>query len=98
MDLFIASMSDRPDLLMVSSSADAYKSCELMQRGHRLTVEPVAIFCGAGDCDHVVHQALERWKVFGGWYEVTLEAACDVICRALEESSHREMRSSAVLL
>ena len=81
-------------MLKVGSSDNAHISCDLLRRGC-CTVEPVVIFCGAGGCDHVVHQALERWKVFGGWYEATLEAACNAICRALAESSHREMRSSA---
>ena len=83
MDIYVATRSDRPDLLMVGSSDNASISCELMQRGYCLTVEPVVIFCGAGEHDRVVYKALEQWKVFGGWYEMTLDDAYRVICRTL---------------
>jgi hypothetical protein len=83
MDIYVATRSDRPDLLVVGSSDNASISCELMQRGYCLTVEPVVIFCGAGKSDRVVYKALEQWKIFGGWYEMTLDDACRVICRTL---------------
>jgi hypothetical protein len=83
MDIYVATRSDRPDLLMVGSSDNASISCELMQRGYCLTVEPVVIFCGAGQSDRVVYKALEQWKALGGWYEMTLDDACQVICRIL---------------
>jgi hypothetical protein len=83
MDLFVATRSDRADLLMVGSSANAYKSCELLQRGYCLTVDPVVIFCGAGEYESVVRRAIEQWKYVGGWCEMTLGEACGVICRTL---------------
>ena len=83
MDLFVARRSDRPDLLMVGSSDNAVMTCELMQRGYCLTVDPVVIFRGAGEYDSVVRKTIEQWKVFGDWYEMTLDDACWVICRTL---------------
>ena len=83
MDLFVARRSDRPELLMVSCSDNAVITCEEMQRGYCLTVEPVVIFRGAGECDSVVRKTIEQWKVFGDWYEMTLDDACWVISRTL---------------
>jgi hypothetical protein len=48
-------------------------------------VEPVAIFCGAGDCVSLVHLAIESKRVAGDWFAVLLKEACDAVCKVLAE-------------
>ena len=74
--------SDDPSILKVSSSDNAYMSCETLQKGHCFTVEPVVIFAEAGDYQDVVHKALEQWKVSGDWFVISLSEACNAICVA----------------
>ena len=58
-------------------------SCDHMRRCYGFTVEPLVTFSGAGGYKLAVCKALERWNVCGGWYEMTLDEACRVICRTL---------------
>ena len=48
-------------------------------------MEPVIIFCGAGDCASLVHLAIESKRVAGDWFAVSLKEACDAVCVVLAE-------------
>ena len=89
MDLYIAQRSDQPKLFKVAASDNAHISCGVLQKGHCFNVEPVAIFCGAGDCVSLVHLAIESKRVEGDWFGVSLKEACDAVCKVLaEELAH----------
>ena len=85
MDLYIAQRSDQPKLFKVAASDNAYVSCGMLQKGHCFNVEPVAIFCGAGDCVSLVHLAIESKRVAGDWFAVSLKEACNAVCVVLAE-------------
>ena len=83
--MYIAQRSDQPKLLKVAASNNAYISCGVLQKGHCFNVEPVAIFCGAGDCVSLVHLAIESKRVAGDWFAVSLKEACGAVCTVLAE-------------
>ena len=84
-DLYLAVRSDRPGIIMVAASENAYCSCAALQAGHCFTVRPLAIFCGAGDCVSLVHLAIESKRVAGDWFAVSLKDACNAACTVLAE-------------
>ena len=62
-DLYMAVKSDRPGLLKVAASDNAYCSYGALQAGHCFTVR--AIFCGAGKYVSLVQAALESKRLAG---------------------------------
>ena len=88
-DLYVAGRSDRPGVLKVAASDNAYCSCSALQAGHCFTVRPLAIFCDAGECVSLVHAELESKRLAGDWFAVSLREACDTVSRVLaEELAH----------
>ena len=85
-DLYVAVRSDRPSVLKVAASDNAYCSCAALQAGHCFTVRPLAIFCDAGECVSLVHAELESRRLAGDWFTISLSEACKTICRVLEAS------------
>ena len=85
-DLYVAGRSDRPGILKVAASDNAYCSCAALQAGHCFTVRPLAIFCDAGECASLVHAELESRRLAGDWFTISLSEACKTICRVLESS------------
>ena len=84
-DLYVALRSDRPGVLKISASDNAYISCEALQTDHCDTVRPVAIFCYVGENVSLVHEALESKRLAGDWFVVSLREACDTVSRVLAE-------------
>ena len=64
-DLYVAVRSDRPGLLKVAASDNAYCSYGALQAGPCFTVRPLAIFCGAGKYVSLVQAALESKRLAG---------------------------------
>ena len=88
-DLYLAIRSDRPGIIKVAASDNAYCSCTSLQAGHCFTVRPLAIFCGAGECVSLVHAALESTRLASDWFAVSLRDARDTVSRVLaEELAH----------
>ena len=85
MNLYIAQRSDQPKLFEIAASDNAYINCGMLQKGHCFTVEPVIIFCGAGDCVSLVHLAIESKRAAGDWFGVSLKDASDAVCVVLAE-------------
>ena len=85
-DLYVAARSDRPGILKVAASDNAYCSCAALQAGHCFTVRPLAIYCDAGDYVSLVHAALQTKRLAGDWFAISLSEACKTICRVLESS------------
>ena len=88
-DLYLATRSDRPGIIMVAASENAYCSCAALQARHCFTVRPLAIFCNAGEHVSQVHAALESKRLAGDWFTVSLEDACDAVCIALADEVAR---------
>ena len=88
-DLYSATKSDRPGVLRISASDNAYMSCAALQAGHCFTVRPLVIFCDAGECVSLVHAELESRRLAGDWFAVSLREACDTVSRVLADEVAR---------
>ena len=88
-DLYLAVRSDRPGIIKIAASDNAYCSCGALQADHCFTVPPLAIFCGAGEYVSLVHAALESKRLAGDWFAVSLREACDTVSRVLADELAR---------
>jgi hypothetical protein len=94
-DLYVASRSDRSDILKIGRSGNPGARCERLQASHIFHVALVATFPGAGDLETAVHEILAGRRVLGGpgreWFYVTSDEALAAIGQA--ESMRRHIAS-----
>ena len=87
-DLYVASRSDRQDILKIGRSSNPEARCERLQVSQAFFVRLVATFPGAGDLEHKVHERLASRRVLGGpgreWFFVTVDEALTAIGQAEE--------------
>jgi len=87
-DLYVASRSDRADILKIGRSNNPEARCERLQASQTFYVRLVATFPGAGDLEPKVHERLASRRVLGGpgreWFFVTADEAMTAIGQAEE--------------
>jgi hypothetical protein len=85
-DLYVASRSDRSDILKIGRSSNPEARCERLQASQVFYVGLVATFPGAGDLEPVVHEILAGRRVLGGpgreWFYVTTDEALAAVGQA----------------
>ena len=85
-DLYLASRSDRSDILKIGRSNNPEARCERLQASHVFYVGLVAAFPGAGDLESAVHEILTGRRVLGGpgreWFYVTPDEALAAVGQA----------------
>ena len=90
-DLYLASRSDRSDILKIGRSSNPEARCERLQASQTFYVRLVATFPGAADREHAVYERLAGRRVLGGpgreWFFVTTDEALVAVGQA--ESSGR---------
>ena len=91
-DLYVASRSDRSDILKIGRSSNPESRCERLQASHIFYVGLVATFPGAGDLEPAVHEILVSRRVLGGpgreWFYVTSDEALAAIGQAESRRRH----------
>ena len=85
-DLYVASRSDRPDILKIGRSSNPEARCERLQASQVFYVGLVATFPGAGELEHAVHEILAGRRVLGGpgreWFFATADEALAAVGQA----------------
>jgi hypothetical protein len=83
MDLYIATRSDRADIVKIGRSSDVSARCAGLQTSQAFWVQPVAIFPGQGARETEIHQALKRRRVEGvpsrEWFTCALPEAISLV-------------------
>jgi hypothetical protein len=83
MDLYIATRSDRGDIVKIGRSSDARARCTALQASQAFWVEPTVIFTGQGFRETEIHQALKKRRVEGvpsrEWFNYTLADAVQAV-------------------
>ena len=82
-DLYIATRSDRSDIVKVGRSANVKQRCSTLSASQCFKVTPSHVYPGCGGLEKAVHEALQRHRVDGGsgkeWFRLTAaEAKCVV--------------------
>ena len=87
-DLYVASRSDRCDILKIGRSSNPEARCERLQASQTFYIRLLATFPGAGDLELKVHERLAGRRVLGGpgreWFFVTTDEAMAAIGQAEE--------------
>ena len=85
-DLYLASRSDRSDILKIGRSSNPEARCGRLQASQTFYVRLVATFPGAGDLEHAVHERLAGRRALGGlgreWFFVTTDEALAAVGQA----------------
>jgi len=91
-DLYVATRSDRSDILKIGRSSNPEARCERLQASQVFYVSLVATFPGAGDLEPVVHEILAGRRVLGGpgreWFYVTPDEAMAAVGQAESRRRH----------
>ena len=85
-DLYVASRSDRDDMLKVGRSGNPEARCERLQASQAFFVRLVATFPGAGNLEQKVHERLASRRVLGGpgreWFFASVDEVLTAIGQA----------------
>ena len=91
MDLYIATRSDRGDIVKIGRSNDARARCTALQASQAFWMEASVIFTGQGFRETEIHQALKKRRVEGvpsrEWFNYTLVDAVQAVSGQLHTSS-----------
>ena len=86
-DLYIATRSDRPDIVKVGRSNNPHRRCATLSACHCFVVQPMHIYKGYGGHETRVHGELARFRLTGGsgreWFAVSLDVAKSILDHAL---------------
>ena len=86
-DLYIATRSDRSDIVKVGRSCDVKRRCAALSASQCFKVCALYIYPGCGDHEKTAHHALERYRIEGGsgteWFQISAVEAKDVVDRLL---------------
>ena len=92
-DLYIATRSDRSDIVKVGRSANVKQRCSALSASQCFTVSPSHVYPGCGGLEKAVHEALQRHRVDGGsgkeWFRLTAAEAKCVVDRIKAEVDNK---------
>ena len=92
-DLYIATRSDRPDIVKVGRSANAKQRCSALSASQCFTVSPSHVYPGCGGLEKAVREALQRHRIDGGsgreWFRLTAAEAKCVVDRIKAEVDNK---------
>ena len=95
-DLYIATRSDRSDIVKVGRSANVKQRCSALSASQCFKVTPSHIYPGCGGLEKIVHEALQRYRIDGGsgreWFRLTPREA-----KAMVDAIEMEERNKAAL-
>jgi hypothetical protein len=84
-DLYIATRSDRGDIVKIGRSYNVRKWCAALSTSQCFRVSAAHVYPGCGAHERGVHEALQHLRVTGGsgaeWFQLTAEQARDVVDR-----------------
>ena len=96
-DLYIATRSDRPDIVKVGRSCNVTKRCATLSASQCFNVHPAHVYPGCGEYEKAVHEALGRHRVQGGrgieWFGVSASEARDIVDAILPNKREAERPS-----
>ena len=82
-DLYIATRSDRPDIVKVGRSANVKRRCLELSASQCFRVQPAHVYPGCGDCEREVHEMLRPHQVSGGsgkeWFNIPASEAAKIV-------------------
>ena len=86
-DLYIATRSDRSDIVKVGRSCDVKKRCANLSSSQCFTVNALYVYKGCGEHEKAVHRELQRHRIEGGsgteWFKITAIEAHVIVNRLL---------------
>ena len=86
-DLYIATRSDRSDIVKIGRSCDVKKRCANLSSSHCFTVNALYVYKGCGEHEKAVHRELQRHRIEGGsgteWFKITAIEAHVIVNRLL---------------
>ena len=96
MDLYIASKSDRADIVKIGRSNNPTARCASLQESQPFRVVPSVVFAGMGQYEAEVHQALKRRRVDEGpsreWFACELPEAIRLVTDVLYPNDPKASR------
>ena len=82
-DLYVATRSDRPDIVKVGRSCNVKKRCATLSASQCFKVDAAHVYPGCGDYERAIHEALQPHRVEGGsgteWFKVSASQARDIV-------------------
>jgi hypothetical protein len=82
-DLYVATRSDRSDIVKVGRSVDVRKRCCALSASQCFRVHAVYVYPQCGDCERDVHERLKPYRVSGGsgreWFNIPASEAVRII-------------------
>jgi hypothetical protein len=82
-DLYIASRSDRSDIVKIGRSGNVKRHCSALSASQCFKVRPTHVYPNCGGFEKAVHDALARYRVEGGsgreWFNISATAARRIV-------------------
>ena len=82
-DLYIATRSDRSDIVKVGRSANVKRRCSALSASQCFKVHPTHVYPGCGGYEKAVHEALQRYRMEGGsgreWFKISAPDARSIV-------------------
>ena len=82
-DLYIATRSDRGDIVKIGRSYNVGKRCAALSTSQCFRVRAMHVYPGCGAHEKGIHEALRHLRVSGGsgaeWFQLTAEQAREVV-------------------